>query len=250
MISDMKQPLLNSIRPGRSGPSKEERVIPVNPESISEDLQKLKDSFPKNVIVSSRYTIINFLPKSLLEQFRRLANVYFLVIGIIAVIGSYTGYYETAVEPAGILAPMMIVVFISVIKDGVEDFKRNQADQKINSQIAHRVTSSGSIESIEWRQIQVGDLLIIFGDEEIAADVVVLTCGGIQGPCAYVETAAIDGESNLKIKLPILGTGPHDKDIQFTLSSDKTHITGPMDRLRYVLMNCFHLMNSLTCFSL
>lgn len=231
----MKQPLLNSIRAGRNGPSKEERVIPVNPETVSEDIQKLKDSYPKNVIVSSRYTIINFLPKSLLEQFRRLANVYFLVIGIIAVIGSYTGYYETAVEPAGILAPMMIVVFISVIKDGVEDFKRHQADRKINSQIAHRVTSTGIIESIEWQQIQVGDLLIIFGDDEIAADVVVLTCGGVQGPCAYVETAAIDGESNLKIKLPIFGTGPHDKDVKFNISSDKTQVTGPLDRLRTLI---------------
>jgi hypothetical protein len=37
--------------------------------------------YAENVIVSSRYTPLNFLPKSLLEQFRRLANVYFLVIG-------------------------------------------------------------------------------------------------------------------------------------------------------------------------
>jgi hypothetical protein len=38
----------------------------------------------KNVIVTSRYKLLTFLPKSLFEQFRRLANVYFLVIGTIA----------------------------------------------------------------------------------------------------------------------------------------------------------------------
>jgi hypothetical protein len=43
--------------------------------------------YEQNVIVSSRYTLFNFLPKSLLEQFRRLANVYFLVVGTIAIIG-------------------------------------------------------------------------------------------------------------------------------------------------------------------
>ena len=43
--------------------------------------------YTANVITSTRYTVLNFLPKSLLEQFRRLANVYFLVIGIIASIG-------------------------------------------------------------------------------------------------------------------------------------------------------------------
>lgn len=232
MISDMKQPLLNSIRTGGNDPSKNERTVIVNPESVSEDLQNFKDSFPKNIIVSSRYTIFNFLPKSLLEQFRRLANVYFLVIGIIALIGSYTGYYETAVEPAGILAPMMIVVFISVIKDGVEDLKRHQADKKINSQPAHKIHQDGRVETITWQQIQVGDLLLVSSDEEIPADIVTLACGGIQGPCAYVETAAIDGESNLKIKLPILGTGPHDKDLKFTVNSERSLVTGPFDRLK------------------
>jgi hypothetical protein len=79
--------------------------------------------FPQNVIVTSRYTIISFFPKSLFEQFRRLANVYFLVIGIIAAIGANSDYYNTAVEPEGILLPMTIVVLISVIKDGIEDVK-------------------------------------------------------------------------------------------------------------------------------
>ena len=51
--------------------------------------------FPPNVIVTSRYNVISFLPKSIFEQFRRLANVYFLVLGIIAAIGSSTNYYDT-----------------------------------------------------------------------------------------------------------------------------------------------------------
>jgi hypothetical protein len=37
--------------------------------------------------------------------------------------GTYTSYYNTAVEPAGILLPMTIVVLISVVKDGIEDVK-------------------------------------------------------------------------------------------------------------------------------
>ena len=51
--------------------------------------------YPPNVIVTSRYNVISFLPKSIFEQFRRLANVYFLVLGIIAAIGSSTNYYDT-----------------------------------------------------------------------------------------------------------------------------------------------------------
>ena len=76
-----------------------------------------------NIIVPSRYNIFTFLPKSLFEQFRRLANVYFLVLGIIAAVGASTTYYDTSVEPAGLLLPMTIVVLISIAKDGIEDLK-------------------------------------------------------------------------------------------------------------------------------
>lgn len=89
--------------------------------------------YPPNIIVTSRYSLLSFLPKTIFEQFRRLANVYFLVLGIIAAIGANTEYYDTAVEPAGLLIPMTIVVLISIIKDGIEDIKRHQTDNKTNS---------------------------------------------------------------------------------------------------------------------
>jgi len=217
--------------------------------------------YPVNVIVSSRYTAYNFLPKSLLEQFRRLANVYFLVIGMIAVAGEYSSAYDTAVQPqgmyykkevmiamplyyfycmhhttmlarepmidrllfnhihasvcVGILGPMLLVILISMIKDGVEDVKRYNQDSQINARAAHKILISSSseiskIEDVQWRQLHVGDTIVIFCDEEVPADVVVLACGGVQGPTCYVETAAIDGETNLKMKSPCLIT--QDKD--------------------------------------
>jgi hypothetical protein len=93
----------------------------------------LQDEFPPNIIITSRFNFLTFFPKSIFEQFRRLANVYFLVLGIIATVGQETRYYETAVEPAGILLPMCIVVMISIIKDGIEDVKRHQSDYKTNN---------------------------------------------------------------------------------------------------------------------
>jgi hypothetical protein len=84
----------------------------------SSEYNELTRKFPPNVIVTSRYTLLSFLPKSLFEQFRRLANVYFLVIGVIAAVGAYTNVYLTAVLPVGILAPMIIVILISITKEG------------------------------------------------------------------------------------------------------------------------------------
>jgi magnesium-transporting ATPase (P-type) len=203
-MEQMTEPLLGFMA-AKPPVERNINIFDANPLAAPKD-QKVH--YAENVIVSSRYTPWNFFPKSLLEQFRRLANVYFLVIGIIAIIGAQTSYYQTAVEPAGILGPMIIVVIISVIKDGVEDIKRHNQDAKINAQLAHKVSEQdGTIGDSKWRDLHVGDTIVLFGDEEVPADVVVLACGGVQGATAYVETAAIDGETNLKMKNPCLVTG-------------------------------------------
>jgi hypothetical protein len=46
--------------------------------------------FPSNVIKTSKYSLLSFLPKCLFEQFRRVANVYFLAISLLQVGGGHT----------------------------------------------------------------------------------------------------------------------------------------------------------------
>ena len=109
-MTNMKQPLIPTTDTRKSltladkimgykvpiAPKNEARNIPVAVLStptgsygLGEEDNGSSYRYEQNVIVSSRYTLINFLPKSLLEQFRRLANVYFLVVGMIAIIGEY-----------------------------------------------------------------------------------------------------------------------------------------------------------------
>lgn len=44
-----------------------------------------QQKFSDNEIKTSKYTILNFIPKNLFEQFRRIANFYFLCVAIIQV---------------------------------------------------------------------------------------------------------------------------------------------------------------------
>ena len=46
-----------------------------------------EEQFCDNTLVTSKYTISNFLPKNLWEQFHRVANVYFLLIATLQVSG-------------------------------------------------------------------------------------------------------------------------------------------------------------------
>ncbi|KAF2810295.1 P-type ATPase-like protein [Mytilinidion resinicola] len=50
-----------------------------------------------------------------------------------------------------------------------------------------------------WKNVQVGDFVRLYNDEEIPADVVVLSTSEADGAC-YVETKNLDGETNLKVR--------------------------------------------------
>lgn len=48
----------------------------------------------QNRIVSTKYTLLTFLPQNLFEQFRRIANFYFLIMTIVAIVIGKAAYLE------------------------------------------------------------------------------------------------------------------------------------------------------------
>jgi len=84
--------------------------------------------FPTNAVRTAKYTVLSFLPKSLMEQFRRVANVYFLVISILQLATdlSPTSPYSTVI-------PLTIVLTVSLVKEAIEDVKRHRADRVVNN---------------------------------------------------------------------------------------------------------------------
>ncbi|KAL5663801.1 hypothetical protein ACJX0J_023909, partial [Zea mays] len=145
-----------------------------------------------NSVSTTKYNILTFLPKGLFEQFRRVANLYFLMISIMSTTPI------SPVHPVTNVVPLSLVLLVSLIKEAFEDWKRFQNDMSINN--AHVDVLQGQCwESTPWKRLQVGDIVRIKQDGYFPADLLFLSSTNPDGVC-YIETANLDGETNLKIR--------------------------------------------------
>ncbi len=89
-----------------------------------------------------------------------------------------------------------------MVKDAIEDAKRHKNDTKTNDQSFSEVmTNECTFEWKPWREIKVGDLVRVRENKPFPVDMVLLISSDDK-KYAYIETANIDGETNLKTKSP------------------------------------------------
>jgi phospholipid-translocating ATPase len=156
--------------------------------------------------------------------------------------------------------PLVIIIGLTITKDGVEDYRRHKTDTMVNHQttltvkqlsnvnrpffieelpasffasLFHRVfgkstkdakvypepyeekirphtasrptTGELSWDETYWKDVKVGDFVLLKDNETIPADIVVMSTSDDDCLC-YVETKNLDGETNLKIKRGIAET--------------------------------------------
>uniref|UniRef100_A0AAQ4Q692 Phospholipid-transporting ATPase n=1 Tax=Gasterosteus aculeatus aculeatus TaxID=481459 RepID=A0AAQ4Q692_GASAC len=146
--------------------------------------------YPDNRIVSSKYTSWNFIPKNLFEQFRRIANFYFLAIFLVQLI------IDTPTSPVTSGLPLFFVITVTAIKQGYEDWLRHKADCSIN-ECPVDVVQQGKVVRTQSHKLRVGDIVMVREDETFPCDLILLSSSRHDGTC-YVTTASLDGESSHK----------------------------------------------------
>uniref|UniRef100_A0A8D2EQC1 Phospholipid-transporting ATPase n=1 Tax=Theropithecus gelada TaxID=9565 RepID=A0A8D2EQC1_THEGE len=108
--------------------------------------------YPNNTIKTSKYSVFNFLPLNLFEQFQRLANAYFLILlflQLIPQISSLT-WYTT-------MTPLMVVLSITAVKDAIDDLVK--AD--IQRLFSYRMKED------KWMNVQVGDIIKLENNQPV-----------------------------------------------------------------------------------
>ncbi|TVY70032.1 putative phospholipid-transporting ATPase DNF3 [Fusarium oxysporum f. sp. cubense] len=188
-------------------------------------------AYVSNSIRTSRYTVWDFIPKQLFFQFSRVGNFYFLCVGIPQMVPglSTTGSYTT-------ILPLLFFVMLTIVKEGYDDYRRYRLDKienagfatvlgredkytgklqpvnkwtKLNPFLTHSTAEPYPVPEeefnglrwvpVRWSEIKVGDVIRLCRDEPIPADLVLLHSDG-ENKLAYIETMALDGETNLKSK--------------------------------------------------
>uniref|UniRef100_A0A8B9BPN7 Phospholipid-transporting ATPase n=1 Tax=Anser brachyrhynchus TaxID=132585 RepID=A0A8B9BPN7_9AVES len=154
--------------------------------------------FPDNRIVSSKYTFWNFIPKNLFEQFRRIANFYFLIIFLVQLI------IDTPTSPVTSGLPLLFVITVTAIKQGYEDWLRHKADNAMNQCPVHFI-QHGKLVRKQSRKLRVGDIVMVKEDETFPCDLIFLSSSRGDGTC-FVTTASLDGESSHKTHYAVQDT--------------------------------------------
>ncbi|KAL5725142.1 P-type phospholipid transporter [Ranunculus cassubicifolius] len=157
-----------------------------NPEAI-----QLK--YRGNYVSTTKYTAANFIPKSLFEQFRRVANVYFLVVACVSFspLAPYTA--------VSVLIPLVVVIGGTMAKEAVEDWRRRKQDIEANNRNVRVYGKDHKFHETKWKKVRVGDIVKVEKDEFFPSDLLLLSSSYEDGIC-YVETMNLDGETNLKVK--------------------------------------------------
>ncbi|XP_032149470.1 phospholipid-transporting ATPase IC [Sapajus apella] len=155
-----------------------------------------QSKYANNAIKTYKYNAFTFLPMNLFEQFKRAANFYFLVLLILQAIPqiSTLAWYTT-------LFPLLLVLGITAIKDLVDDVARHKMDREINNRTCE-VIKDGRFKVAKWKDIQVGDVIRLRKNDFVPADILLLSSSEPNSLC-YVETAELDGETNLKFKMSL-----------------------------------------------
>ncbi|KAM8819726.1 phospholipid-transporting ATPase IB [Eudromia elegans] len=153
--------------------------------------QPQQSKFRDNQVSTAKYSVVTFLPRFLYEQIRKAANAFFLFVALLQQIPdvSPTGRYTT-------LVPLLFILTIAGIKEIIEDY------------------------------VAVGDIVKVTNGQHLPADMIIVSSSEPQAMC-YIETANLDGETNLKIRQGLSQTASLQSREELMKVSGRIECEGP-----------------------
>ncbi|CAH8597926.1 unnamed protein product [Schistosoma mattheei] len=153
-------------------------------------------NYCNNHIHSTHYKWYNFFYKNFYEQFHNIANIYFLLIII-----TYF-FVDDGGNASVTIIPLIVIILITMIKDGLDDLLRYHFDQQLNSIEYHVLTIDFHRKSINWilkksSLLLVGDVIYCQNNQSFPCDLLLLYSSNNNGQ-VNITTMNLDGETTIK----------------------------------------------------
>lgn len=82
--------------------------------------------------------------------------------------------------------------FIPIVTFNIKSFQqRHVNDDQVNNRISKTVRN-GRVVDVKWKDVHVGDVILMEDGQFVAADVLILSTSEPSGLC-FIETAELDG---------------------------------------------------------
>ncbi|XP_055557471.1 phospholipid-transporting ATPase VD isoform X3 [Falco cherrug] len=195
---------------------------------FKEEYEKVSKLYMNNRIRTTKYTLLNFLPRNLFEQFHRVANLYFLFLVVLNWVPLVEAFQKEIT-----MLPLVAVLAIIAVKDGLEDYSKYKMDKQINNLLTkvYRRKEKKYVDEC-WKNVNVGDFIRLSRNEIIPADMVLLYSSDLDGIC-YIETAGLDGETNLKQRQVVRGYSEQVSEIDPEKFSSRIECESPNNDLSH-----------------
>uniref|UniRef100_A0A674BG84 Phospholipid-transporting ATPase n=1 Tax=Salmo trutta TaxID=8032 RepID=A0A674BG84_SALTR len=146
-----------------------------------------------NKVTTTKYSFLSFIPKNLFEQLHRCANIYFIFLAALNFVPVVNAF-----QPEISIIPILLVLAVTAVKDLWEDYRKHKSDKFINGLVCEIYSrKQQTYVDQRWQDVHVGDFVRLSCNEIIPADMLLLYSSDPHGVC-YIETANLDGETNLK----------------------------------------------------
>uniref|UniRef100_A0A6A7G3R0 P-type phospholipid transporter n=2 Tax=Hirondellea gigas TaxID=1518452 RepID=A0A6A7G3R0_9CRUS len=205
-IRENKIPLIQRIMFWRKPPKEQSTRTVVANHILAPDVASPNDVYPSNRISTTKYTLLTFIPKNIIEQFHRFANIYFLLIVLLNFVPSINAFAKEIS-----MTPLLFVLCVTAMKDLFEDRRRYNSDKRVNNSTC-RIYCSDAKRYLRkcWKELRVGDVVHLSCNEAVPADLLLLNSSDPHGIC-YLDSCNLDGETNLKQRQSVRGLGMDDR---------------------------------------
>ncbi|EDK31407.1 phospholipid-translocating P-type ATPase, flippase family protein (macronuclear) [Tetrahymena thermophila SB210] len=151
----------------------------------------------KNIVKNQKYSIISFVFVVLFNEFKYFFNMFFLLIAI----SQFIPPLQVGLQFTYI-APLVLVLTLTMLKEAYDDFKRFQRDREANSQIYQVLKVDQPEFPTKSCDLKVGDIIQVQTNQRIPADLLLLYTSDPSGD-VFIKTDQLDGETDWKLRKPV-----------------------------------------------